>query len=195
MAALALFDEWCAALDFGWRAMPAEEEDWVAAEYVLHLFDDDAPVTVARDAVASMRKMSPRRRYATAWRVVPGWAARTLPTRAPPISARLLCATMTLLAAASQHNVALALLLAFTGLLRIGEVLQLRLRDVRLTVDDVILLLPRTKTGPHHRVHVQSLCAGRFLRCPRSIHAMLAARGGLQAAKPGRALGPTPHWK
>lgn len=170
LAALALFDDWCAQVDFSWRSMVAEEQDWVAAEYVLHLFDDDAPVAVARDAIAGLQRMYPGRRYVTAWRVVTGWALRAPPVRAPPLPARLLCAAVTLLAAAGKHSVALSLLLAFTGLLRIGEVLQLRLRDVRLTLDGVVLLLPRTKTGPHQRVHVQSLCVGRFLRAFLKLH-------------------------
>lgn len=102
LAALTIFCDWCVSLDIQWRLLSAEEQDWATAEFDVYLCDEPAPVTVLRDAIAGIQRMYPGRRYATSSHVVSSWGSQTPPARAPPLSARLLYAAVTLLAASGR---------------------------------------------------------------------------------------------
>jgi integrase len=140
-----------------------EEQDWVMADYILDLRDEEGSLQLARDTTAAAQRMFPGRTFRTAFKVLAGWGRDCPPERAPPMPREWASALTILLIAASQSGVGLALLLAFSGLLRIGEALNLRWHDVVWGSHQVVLLLPRTKTGEFQRVVITSPYAIAFL--------------------------------
>ena len=151
-AASEIFAKWLQRLDNDFSQLAEEDQDWIIADFVLDLRDEGYSVQLARDAVSALQKEWPRRRFSTSWQVVRGWTTETPPDRAPPMPEEVAMAVVVLLMACGQQACGLAALLAFCGLLRIGEALQLLRKDLIVSDNAIVILLPRTKTGQHQRV-------------------------------------------
>ena len=136
--------------------MTEEQQDYFIADCILELIDEGTSLQECRYVVAAAQKFyGHRRRFGTSSRVLEGLSSRNPPVQAAPFPAPLLMALVVLLAAAKQEGVATALLLAFCGLLRISEAINLRLDDVLLPEHHfggcyVVLLLRQTKRGAPH---------------------------------------------
>ena len=136
------------------------------------------PPHFATALVAALQKhFAGRRRFKAASAVISGWKSEAVPNQAPPFPRVVLHAVVVALAGSHHANVAVSLLLAFCGLLRISEVLTLRWLDVVLPHQHkgesnlLILCLGRTKTAPadQHRVLIQSASIVRFVYLYRNL--------------------------
>jgi integrase len=153
VAAMLDFGFWCRQRSLAWQSFSEEHQDYVLADYVHDLIDEgDISVQKARDLVAGLQKIYPRRKYITSSLVVVAWAKQNPPVQAPPMPLRLCLALVVLLTALGFADVALPLLLCQCALLRIGEALALVHDDLSFGVDQLVILLRSTKTGTSQRV-------------------------------------------
>jgi len=148
------FSEWDESHGTCWLEQTEEFQDYLLADYVMDLRDDHGPSALqsARECVAALQKVFPRRRYTTASAVIAGWSATQPPQQAPPMPQHLCYASVVVLFHLEQAGVGLCMLLCFVGLLRVGEALSLRTEDVTLGSSEAILHLHRTKRGQSERV-------------------------------------------
>ena len=146
------------ALEHGvtFGSLSEEEQDYFLADCVLDSVDNGVSLHSLRYMVAAAQKFyAHRRRYAASLRVLEGLSSQRPPVQAEPFPEPLLYALVVLLVACGKAGVATALLLAFCGLLRISEALQLMADDVLLPEVHrggrfILLLLRSTKRGVPH---------------------------------------------
>jgi len=152
--ALQNFADWVAEHDVPWPGLPEEIQDFMLSDYILSLRDEceENLLQRARETVAALQKIFPRRRYTTAWHVIRGWSSQRPPQQAPPLPKIVAFAVVTLLAAVDQLDCAMAILIAYCGLLRIGEALNLTCDAVVFGHDFAVLHLGKTKRGKADRV-------------------------------------------
>jgi integrase len=135
---------------------------------------------VAESLTAGLAMIMPRvkGRLLLANRALRGWK-KLHPSRAwPPLSRSLTVAIAVSLARAGRWRLAVATLLAFDCLLRVSELMNLRVRDiafagdVRLNSDfeGAAIALPSTKTGPNKFVNV--LDPDVVLLLKRAVHGL-----------------------
>ena len=82
-----------------------------------------------------------------AWRLFKVWRKVEAPNRAPPLTAEIVTAMAFYAAAHNDLSFATLLLLGFFGLLRTGEILQLRTMDLMAKGERGLISLKDTKTG------------------------------------------------
>ena len=160
------FSEWDDAHGTCWLEQPEEFQDYLLADYVMDLRDDHGTGALqhARECVAALQKVFPRRRYTTASAVIAGWSAAQPPQQAPPMPQHLCYASVVLLFHLDQAGVGLCMLLCFVGLLRVGEALSLRTEDITLGSSEAIIHLHRTKRGQSECVCLTSIFVVRLIR-------------------------------
>ena len=110
--------------------------------------------------VAGIQKMLPARSFRTSWRVLDVWAKRVPAEQVPPAPAEVAHACAVLLAYSGLWAEGTALLLCFTGLLRISEALRLTRSDVVPVQQDgrlaFVLCLGVTKRGQEQKVLIEA---------------------------------------
>ena len=125
--------------------------DPLLCEYLEHLWATGEGRALASDTLASLQDISPRIRGSIpgAWRLLKTWSVNELPNRAPPFPEKVLQCVVGYFLFHRKHAMALSLLLGFYGMLRTGEVLAIRNKDV--TVDlashTAVISLGLTKGG------------------------------------------------
>ena len=150
--ALADFNEWLARHCVPWDSLNEEDQDWLLADAILDWRDDGMSLQAARDLVSAVQKVQPRRRYLTAWRVIGGWALDRPVQSAPPLPRELALALSVLFAGTGDYAMSFAVIVAWAGLLRVGEALGLHWSQCVRGTGCYVLLLPRTKRGLNERV-------------------------------------------
>lgn len=135
-------------------------QDYIVADYVLEIRDelDAAGLQLARDSVAALQKLLPRRRFRTEWAVVQGWSAECPPEQAPPCPEELCWALVAMLMHLRQSGVALCLLLCFVGLLRVGEAV------IFCGEAEIVLFIRQSKRSMHERVVLASPFVVAFVK-------------------------------
>lgn len=147
-AAQDAFLDWCDTLGVDWHALAEEQQDFVLADYVLDGRESEHRVQFYADCLASLQKSyGHRRHFKASWKVLEGWRSEQPPVQAPPAPESFVYASVTMLLLDDQAGVAIAILIAFCGVLRISEALQLSPSDVVCTPEGVVLLLRTTKRG------------------------------------------------
>ena len=141
-----------------WASLGEEHQDYILADYVLDVRDEEGEhsLQLVRDTLSGLQKLFPRRKFRTSWAVTAGWAAQRPPQQAPPMPESLCYAMVVLLFQLDQPGIGLCLLLCFCGLMRVGEVLNLRLKDMVIGTSEIVVLLARTKRGEAERVVLAS---------------------------------------
>ena len=106
--------------------------DALLCEYLEYLWSRGEGRALASDTLASLQDTSPRLRGSlpAAWRLLKTWHTSEIPNRAPPFPERVLQAMVGYFLFHHQVPMALSLLLGFYGMLRTGEVLAIRNKDV-----------------------------------------------------------------
>lgn len=152
-ARLTAFDDWARVVSLDWRAMDEESLDFALCDFILDGRDSHHRPQAYSEAVAAVAKaFGNRRRFPTAHRCLDAWRADEPPTQAPPVPEAVCYALVFVIHVCASPSEALALLLGFVGLLRIGEALALRASDVIFSLTDdnrqaAVLILRRTKRG------------------------------------------------
>ena len=153
------FDSWCAAAGFDWRDLQPSEVDVLASRFVLQV-KEDRDVDLSRqgclDLMASVQTRLGCSLRLTQ-RVLRAWQKEQPPKQAeamPSVVAFALATVM--IQVLGEPEAALHAVLAFCGLLRIGESLSLSYGDVMLPRDEspraVVLILRATKRSFDQRV-------------------------------------------
>ena len=148
-----------------------EELDWLLAEKVVDLFEEEGGavgIGQASSLLSAFSKVFPRHRYRTAWKALEVWRTRRPPIQAPAIPLVLALAVTNWLLVVGQKEVAAACLLCFTGLLRASEALRLRGTSVFRTSLGYVLILAKTKRGLEQKVLILEQATVQWLDCYRS---------------------------
>ena len=85
------FGQWVTERDIPWPSLDEEHQDFLLGDYVLDLHDEDDQGLLqrARDTVAALQKVFPRRKYKISWAVVAGWASQRPVAQPPPMPRQL----------------------------------------------------------------------------------------------------------
>ena len=123
-----------------------EEVDRLASLCIEELWEEGDSRYLAQDILSGLQHFEPqlKRRLMQSWRLIKAWQKHEIPSRAPPLTP----STLFVLAGwLHQHvpEVALGVALGFFGLLRTGELLQIRHKDLICTHDFVVIHLGSTK--------------------------------------------------
>ena len=125
--------------------------DPLVSDYVEHLWSSGASRAEASNFLAGLQDFDPKLKHQLpgSWRLMKTWTVNEAPNRAPPFSERLLHAMVGWSRFHGHHSFGLSLLVGFYGLLRTGELLALRARDVQMSssVTPAVLSLGMTKGG------------------------------------------------
>ena len=142
-----------AYLDFNALELPRQKTalDGLCCEYLEHLWATGEGRALASDTLASLQDVSPRLRGSLpgSWRLLKAWHTNEIPNRAPPLPEKVLQSLVGYFIFHSQPSMALSLLLGFYGMLRTGELLGVRNKDVTvdLTSTTAVISLGFTKGG------------------------------------------------
>jgi len=148
-AALTRFRQWLTAnrLD----PLTFADLDECLCDFVEELWLEGEPKGYAADALSGLQHQSPRLKgeLRAAWRLYGAWCKVEVPTRAAPMSARVVRGLAGVCFAKGDFVFGVLVLVAFHGLLRTGELLQLRAADFRYSPDGttIVLFLGYTKSG------------------------------------------------
>lgn len=129
-----------------WPNSP-EEFDLVVSEYLEILWDLGIPKTSATYTLASIHYYMPqlKRKLSRSWQLKAVWDKLELPCQAVPLDIDTLFAFVGYFWKIGQRAMSLACLVAFNGLLRTGELLELRISDCVEAPDSWVLQLRSTK--------------------------------------------------
>jgi integrase len=153
--------------------MHATHIDIRLSAFIDHLFLSSASKTTAAHAIFALAHHRPdlKKRLGQAHRRLAGWHRLTPSVSYPPITWELTVVIAVALARGGYHGEATSCLLAFHCYLRVGELVNLRIRDVILPHDPrmgrafvgMALRLRTTKTGPEQWVEIRRDDVGEIL--------------------------------
>ena len=128
-------------------------QDWFLAELVLDAYDEgDQERQAYARLVSALAKTDPRRKLKVVYRCLDVWARNEPVHQAPAVPVETITALSVLALLSGRPPIAVGMVVAFSGLLRIRELLQLRGRDVLFLPHAVVLILAVTKTGTEQKV-------------------------------------------
>ena len=154
LAALEALEAFLEPLRIDFASLSEESQDYVVCDFIVDVIDEDGAPQACLDLLAALQKQYlGRRRYPAASHLLARWKSTVPVCMAEPMPLAVCCAMGVLFHAGGQRTVAMALLLAVGGLLRIGEALNLQLSDVLLPAEHhfggcLILLLRVVKVAP-----------------------------------------------
>ena len=123
--------------------------DPLVCEYLEYLWSSGQGRAVASDTVAGLQDQDVRLRgqLQGAWRLLKTWSVNELPNRAPPLPAHVLHAMVGWALFHQRLTFAVSLLLGYYGMLRTGEILDLRASQLLCEVSQskVLVSLGLTK--------------------------------------------------
>ena len=171
-----------------WPNSP-EEFDLVVSEYLEILWDLGIPKTSATYTLASIHYYMPqlKRKLSRSWQLKAVWDKLELPCQAVPLDIDTLFAFVGYFWKIGQRAMSLACLVAFNGLLRTGELLELRISDCVEAPDSWVLQLRSTKAGQRRLLQDESV----IIKDPLTMAALQSLS---QGKTPGDFLvGISPH--
>ena len=129
----------------------AQAMDHVVSDYLEFLWATGESKSVANNTLAALQDKEPglKRRLAGSWRLLKAWSTAEVPRRAPPMTLLVLDAMCGWFVMKEMPLMALSLRVAFFGLLRTGELLNLKAKDVFIPSPKgpAVLSLGLTKAG------------------------------------------------
>ena len=148
--ALRLFYQW---MDLCGKSLP--DVDWeldlAVAEYAEDLWQEGEPKHLLGDLLSALIFYFGflRRSLHEGWKMLTVWSKLELPARAPPFSENILLAMVGIAYESGENTMAAAYFLGFHGLLRTGEILKLRVCDIKFSRDgrSAVIELGLTKGG------------------------------------------------
>lgn len=138
--------------------LPRKREllDGLLAEYIEHLWSSGEGRALGADTIAGLQDIDPKVKghLQASWRLLKTWGINEIPNRAPPLPEQAVLA-MTGWAFFHQHySFGVSLLIAFYGMLRTGELLNLTNADIFMTSvrSPAVISLGYTKGGKRQGV-------------------------------------------
>lgn len=132
--------------------MSEDDQDLFLAEWILDGYELGGSRNEYSWALSALQKVYPRLRLKTAWKVLDAWSSNIPVRQAPAAPPELLRAMIVLALVLGRPQLSVAMLLAYCGLLRVREVLRLKVKDVILDGTTLVLCLGRTKRGMEQKV-------------------------------------------
>ena len=115
-------------------ALPSQKHllDQVVSDYLEYIWMEGEGRSLASDTLASLQHFQPsiKGHLVCSWRLLKTWMANELPSRAPPLTEEALHTLVGYALFHCQFQFALSLMMGFYGLLRTGELLSIRNRDI-----------------------------------------------------------------
>ena len=126
-----------------------EELDEAISNWVQEEFEDGSPLYLVGDALSGIHHFLPftKKKLVSSWKLYSVWRRYEVPCRAPPLTQDIVLAMAGLALEQGQLTLAALLLVGFHGLLRTGEILQIRPIDFLMGPDAAVLSLPSSKSG------------------------------------------------
>ena len=125
--------------------------DGLLCDYLEFLWSSGEGRALASDTLAALQDTSPRLKGSIpgAWRLLKTWHVNEIPSRAPPLPERVLTALVGYFIFKQESSMALSLLVGFYSMLRTGELLGIRNKDVTLDANQRsgVISLGLTKGG------------------------------------------------
>lgn len=158
------------------NAHTLEELDELVTDYIHYLYDHSGSRQHAVNTVQGIKLYIPRMKhqFVTAERALAGWTKKQSPVPYPPLTWELTTtiAVQMIRNGRRYYRYALATLLSFDCLLRVGETLSLRREDVAEAKDPrvgdalsgMLLRLAKTKTGSSQSVFVSDADVRTLMR-------------------------------
>lgn len=140
---------------------PAETEsyDICLSEYLEVLWDTGEPKTACTYTVAAVQHYLPqlRKKLPRSWKLKAIWDKLELPCQAVPLRLDSLLGIMGYFWKKGYPEMACGCAIAFNGLLRTGELLQLLVSDCTFTDNQCVLTLRNTKSGQRRLLQDESV--------------------------------------
>lgn len=132
------------SLEAGHGPIDKDLSDWVEQQYLA-----GKGITVVSDALSGIHHFCPgfRGQLQESWRLFGIWRRIERPRQAPPLPVSFLLAMMGKALAEEKLALCCCLGLAFWGMLRTGELLQLQLQNILCSNESLVIQLGFTKTG------------------------------------------------
>ena len=162
----------------------AEDLDFLLGDWLQEMWSAGEPLYKVSDALCALHFYEPwtRKRAPTAWKLFAVWRKLEVPNRAPPLTATLVEGLAAYALAHDDLAMATLLLVGFYGLLRTGELLNLKASDVLVANGMAILSLVDTKSskrkGATEVVHLQNFFAVECLRTLQQVRQDQNTPGG-----------------
>ena len=138
------------------------------ADYIEFLWEEGEGLARAADTLSGLQDLKPRLRgaFGLSWRLIKTWQRREVPVRAPPFPEGVLHCLCGYFIQMGDAGLALALEVAFYGLLRTGELLTVGSHQIEVAPNDAcaVLNLGLTKTSQRTgaqdsvTIRVQEVC-------------------------------------
>lgn len=105
--------------------------DSLVSDYLEELWSSGSSRSEASNFLAGLQDADPKLKHNLpgSWRLMKTWTVQEVPSRAPPLSVKVLEATVGWSRFHGYHTFALSLLVGFYGLLRTGELLSLQAKN------------------------------------------------------------------
>eukprot|EP00435_Cladocopium_sp_Y103_P043205 s294_g12.t1 len=125
--------------------------DGLLCDYLEELWANGEGRALASDTLAALQDASPKLRGCIpgAWRLLKAWHVNEIPNRAPPFPERVLLSLVGYFVFHGDPSMALSVLLGFYSVLRTGEILGIRNKDVTIDAagNTAVISLGYTKGG------------------------------------------------
>lgn len=135
------------------------EYDLIVSEYLEVLWDSGEPKSLATYSLAGLQYFIPalKKNLPRSWKLKATWDKLELPCQAIPLDVDTLFAFVGYFWKTKQRVMALASIIGFNGLLRTGELLNLRKADCHRTDSGYLLVLQVTKGGQRRLIQDESV--------------------------------------
>ena len=125
--------------------------DPLVSDYIEHVWATGEGKALASDTVAAIQDNQPqtRNRLPSVWRLMKAWSMHEIPNRAPPLPESALHALVGLAFFRSDYWFGISLLVGFYGMLRTGELLQIKSSHITMSREcgPAVIFLGYTKGG------------------------------------------------
>lgn len=153
-----LFGDYLQQLGRSWPSS-IDEYDLVVAEYLETLWDLGEPKSMAAYTLAALTYFVPplKKHLPRSWKLKATWDKLELPCQAIPLDLDTLFSFAGYFLRQQERQMALGCLIAFNGLLRTGELLELRASDCYRNRSGFVLLLNQIKGGQRRLIQDESV--------------------------------------
>ena len=143
--------------DVSWEALDNEERDYFLAEWLVDGYECGSSRGDYGTVLSALGRINPRLQLKISWKVFDTWSQLQPVQQAPSAPPEFITALIVACFAINRPELAMIFTLAYSGLLRISEVLGLTWADVILTSSAVILCLGQTKRGLEQKVVITNM--------------------------------------
>ena len=143
-------------LKMNWDDLSVEQQDLFLAEWLVDGYEEGFGRTEYGFLLSALGKINPRAKFRTAWKVYEVWGSLQPPKQAMAAPPEMITAMMVSAFALNRIELGMVMCLCFSGLLRVGEALHLRWRDVFFSSGVLTLCLGQTKTGLEQKVVINN---------------------------------------